>query len=151
VAKTYHTRDTDGLNLLGVGKKHTKELMRDNFMIYGVSLTRDKRFAKSWGYQDSDNNIIFVLNQDMMKKDGHKIAPLNFYHKVAKNWRGDETESEEFHIGNIEPLTRYLISIIGNKNLILNEREKITNDKHMMEIIKIEKLNSINIILGYMK
>lgn len=77
-------------------RKHEIEQF-DN--VYGVSLTRDPNFARRW---KSGLGIVLVLDEQKLRHN-FRMVPVNYY--------GDRSESEEFVVGAIKPLSRYLLSI----------------------------------------
>jgi hypothetical protein len=77
-------------------RKHEIERF-DN--VYGVSMTRDPNFARRW---KSGQGIVFCLSEEKLRHN-YRILPINYY--------GDRSESEEFVVGPIQPVSRYLVSI----------------------------------------
>lgn len=77
--------------------------------IHGISLTRDRSFAHRWQQANwwNEPRVVFVLNQRQMVLDGHQLIPDR--HPDSNRYGGDQ--AEEFHVGQIKPLGRYLISI----------------------------------------
>ena len=75
----------------------------------GVSLTRDNSL--------NFNDMQFILNGDLIKRDfGNRLVPHDFYKSYgdktkANTNRTDAYESEEFLIGALEPLSKYLLAI----------------------------------------
>lgn len=91
-------RVVNGINkLVPIGfRKHEIERF-DN--AYGVSFTRDSNFARRW---KSGLGIVFCLSEQKLRHN-YRVLPINYY--------GDRTESEEFVVGSIQPVSRYLVSI----------------------------------------
>jgi len=90
--------------------------------VTGISLTRDKNFAFSWN-MNGLSNVVFVLNQSLLSQN-KKIVPLDYYSTTDEKYlrhdlNGTEkdrrkksfAEAEEFVIGSINNLDRYLVSI----------------------------------------
>ena len=67
--------------------------------IYGVSLTRDVNFARKW---TSGEGVVLQFDGNLLKRD-FRIIPFDFYQ--------NRRESEEFLIGNLKPVNRYLVGI----------------------------------------
>lgn len=72
----------------------------------GVSLTRNWKFEFG--------SIQFILNADLLKRDyGKKIVPFDYFskegHKSTRQLSKDE--SEEFLLGDLERLSKYLLGI----------------------------------------
>ena len=65
----------------------------------GVSLTRDPFFARRW---TSGEGIVFVLDAEKLKRK-FRIVPFDYYR--------NRSESEEFVIGPIVPISEYIVSI----------------------------------------
>lgn len=75
--------------------------------ISGVSLTRDKLFAEAW------SDVILVIDLGKLKQT-YKIKQVAFYGDDVNNNR---EESEEFVIGSIKNLYKYLVGIYFPKRL----------------------------------
>lgn len=77
-----------------------------DYQVAGVSLTRDYRVARTFG------EIVFVLDQQKLVTR-HEIIPIDFFSKAKfMVGRGDGGgESEEFVVGPITNLDRYLTEI----------------------------------------
>jgi ribosomal protein S18 acetylase RimI-like enzyme len=69
--------------------------------VSGVSLTRDKKFAEGW------SDVILVIDWNKLKQN-HKIKQVSYYGDDAGSNR---EESEEFVIGSIKNLDRYIAGI----------------------------------------
>ena len=70
----------------------------------GVSLTRDSEFF----YRE----FMFILNGDLLKRDfGKKLIPFDYFKSDGNKTKrsGDQFEKEEFLVGNISNLNKYLI------------------------------------------
>lgn len=85
-------------------------------IIRGVSLTRDLNFAKSW------DDCIFVLDKEALISK-FKLLPYNAF-KSAKKYR---SESEEFLIGNLSNLSKYLNKIYIKSSVTTDEIKLLTN------------------------
>jgi hypothetical protein len=99
----------------------------------GVSLTRDYAFAKFWGKKFNkykgdftDGFCILVLDQEKLIQN-HKLIPVNYFKNhtnIEKDGFEITDEAEEFVIGSIENLDRYIIRIDVPKSVII-QFEKI--------------------------
>lgn len=76
-------------------------------MIKGVSLTRDIRFAHRW------DNVVLQIDQARLAQD-KKIMPIDYHGMSLLKTRrqGNSAEAEEFVIGPISPLDRYLTAVM---------------------------------------
>jgi len=91
-------RVVNGVNkLVPLGFRQHEIERFDN--VYGVSLTRDPNFARRW---KSGQGVVLVLDEQKLRQK-FRMMPVNYY--------GDRTESEEFVVGAIQPLSRYLVAI----------------------------------------
>lgn len=103
--KLYHGTDVDlaarilDQNKIAALTDQKIRVNREWETIYGVSLTRSFRFAVDWRRAGA----IFVLDSDKLRHR-YKIIPFDYYN--------DRREHEEFLVGLIEPLSRYLIGIL---------------------------------------
>lgn len=90
--------------------------------VMGVSLSRDLNFVKGPSLPNPRAKVIFVLDQEKLSHN-YKIKPINYFtthHDI--NLPKDEIESgirkglmaeaEEFVIGDIKNLDKYIIKII---------------------------------------
>jgi hypothetical protein len=99
----------------------------------GVSLTRDNRL--------NFNNMEFILDGDLIKRNfGNKLVPHDFYKPYgnktkANNNRSDAYESEEFLIGDLKPLSKYLIAIRFTPRYETLEEFR-TNDPEGYDLLK---------------
>lgn len=66
----------------------------------GVSLSRDWRVPGAFG------NVIFEVDQRLLRQS-HKIVPMNYSESIPRGW----AEAEEFLIGPLTDLNRYLLTI----------------------------------------
>lgn len=69
-------------------------------LVRGVSFTRDKRFARRWV---GERGFIFVMDRDKMKQHGVRFMQIDYTE--------DRKEAEEFVIGPLEKMSRFLVSI----------------------------------------
>lgn len=81
----------------------------DTLVVDGVSLSRDYNIGRRFG------NVVFVLDQRTLAFN-HRIIPLDYWSSCNFSKRGaegglDSGEAEEFVVGPIKPLDRYLIEI----------------------------------------
>lgn len=108
--------------------KHKHQQQHDN----GVSLTRNFEFAMKWG------SVIFVLDQRKLAQK-HKLVPLDWaYEFDSEAMRG---EMEEFVIGDINNLNRYLIGV----NVLVNKeglkyRDYRGNIQQILRLLEKKKL-----------
>jgi hypothetical protein len=77
----------------------------------GTSLTRDIRFAKSW----HKNGVIFEFSQRKLSQR-YKIEPVNYY--ASDKNTSNKAEREEFLIGKVRPMRKYINRIIINSKYI---------------------------------
>jgi len=82
--------------------KFRREDISSNGYLNGVSLTRNIIFARAW----KSDGVVLVLNGDLIKQN-FRIIPVSFF----GGKREVANESEEFVIGSIKPLSKYLIRI----------------------------------------
>ena len=88
-------------------------------VLKGVSLTRSKHFALKW----AGSGVVFVLDQAALSHN-HKLIPIDFFSldsdraQNIKNGndkyqrrKGSYSEAEEFVVGSINDLNKYLISV----------------------------------------
>lgn len=68
--------------------------------VRGVSFTRDKIFARRWV---GERGFIFVMDRDKMKQHGIRFMQIDYAE--------DREEAEEFVIGPLEKMSRFLVSI----------------------------------------
>lgn len=95
-AMTAHTIDA-----FDIGKKYAMDKYKDT--ILGISLTRSLPFARSW------DDVVFVLNQEKLRQK-YKMIEID-YNEERWNTHA-HGEAEEFLIGSIKPLSKYLIKIL---------------------------------------
>lgn len=83
----------------------------DGKIIKGVSVTRSFRYARYWSTGSTEyQSIVLVLDQQKLKFN-HKILPLDWFQNTyAKSER--RSEAEEFIIGDIYPLHKFLKKVI---------------------------------------
>jgi hypothetical protein len=90
------------------------EHSRNGKIINGVSLTRDKRYAWDWsGLPFNRCGVVFVLDWKKLKHN-KKITQIDYFQNSQYRKRNpiDKTaEAEEFVVGPITPLDRYLVSV----------------------------------------
>lgn len=107
--------EQDSRFLAGYGLKSVKLPQGfDDSPVQGVSLSRSKAFAETFG------EIVFELDQRKLAQT-NKIVPYDFWSAAApkndpsqRSQRGygiRKYEYEEFCVGPIDPLSRYLIAI----------------------------------------
>jgi hypothetical protein len=107
-----------------VGGDGYKDGESKNRTVCGISLTRDKNSAKKW---HTSNGTYLVLDQRKLAQT-HKIIPFNYFRSITKNH--PNAEFEEFIIGSIKNLNRYLTKIVYVRTDDLdfnNETDIITN------------------------
>lgn len=77
--------------------------------LQGISLSRDRTFAHHWWQMDWPNTgrVVLVLDQAKLARDGARMEPER--HPDSKTFGGDQFE--EFHVGPIHPLDRYLLAV----------------------------------------
>lgn len=80
--------------------KHKHQRQHDN----GVSLTRYFEYAMTWG------PVVLVLDQRKLAQK-HKIVPVDWYYDTSDHSVMYREEAEEFVIGDIKNLKRYLLGI----------------------------------------
>ncbi len=99
-------------NLLGLAGSTSKNVNIRPSWTNGVSLTRDQKF----NYRD--NGVVFVLDWTLLKQN-FKIIPYDHFasRKRGHRYSNARQEAEEFVIGTIEPLSRYLVEIRISKEL----------------------------------
>lgn len=75
----------------------------------GVSFSRDRSFAHHWWQADwsGAGRVVLVFDQARMVRDGHRFEAEA--HPDSARFGGDQ--SEEFHVGHIEDVNKYLIGI----------------------------------------
>ncbi len=78
----------------------------------GVSMTRDPNFARRW---TSGEGVVVVLSEVKLRQN-YRLIPYNYY--------GNRTESEEFVVGDIKNLSRYLVSILCSEKVALELEEE---------------------------
>lgn len=135
-----HTPGAKAINVKDVSKKLDQYADVYNYgttkYYRGVSLTRDIRFALNWaenyGDPESISGVVFSLNHNLLYRDfGKRIVPIDYFQttaitsivpddeqeeiyadEVIKNRRiGQYAEAEEFVIGDIKNLEKYLVGI----------------------------------------
>ncbi len=88
-----------------------------NGYLEGVSLTRNVIFARAW----QSDGVLLVLNADAIRRD-FRVRPISFWGQRRKI----ADESEEFVIGSIAPLSRYLFGIEASRSTLV--RHPLLND-----------------------
>lgn len=73
--------------------------------VHGVSLTRDIRFAKYW------DDYIIVFDQSKLQAR-FRIQPFYYFQQGNKYRHGEHAEAEEFLMGDIQGVTKYISKII---------------------------------------
>lgn len=118
----------------------------NNKEYYGVSLSRDLRFLLANGHIFGE--VIFELDQSKLANN-YKIIPFNYFYDSEENnknnsyRRGDTAEAEEFLIGAISPLDRYLTGIIVDEKNIKKLGKKIKSHP-LLKIYSKGRLRKIN-------
>lgn len=111
-----------------VGRSFRQKDMRDSYLqdkARGVSLSRSLYFAKKW----KKNGIIFVLDANKLSHN-KRIVQIDYYSDRNKG------EAEEFVIGSITNLEKYLVSIMISQRTYNSLPNLITEDpKHSWELI----------------
>lgn len=86
----------------------------NNKNLYGVSTTREysyaKRYANIMMHESSVyNNVvgIIILDRDLLKNN-YKILPVDYFSDDEMRRRGVYAEAEEFVVGDIKPLSKYM-------------------------------------------
>lgn len=87
----------------GLIKDITKQKI-SNKTVKGVSTSRDLSFSMKW------NDVIFELSGSSLKHN-HKIVPVDFKAHNPHFNIPPRSNSEEFIIGSIENLSKYVLSI----------------------------------------
>lgn len=122
--KTWHHKEKVLLNTKSKARRKYDD-PTEPLMSNGVSLTRSLQFAKHW----RANEIIFQLDQRLLTQR-YKILPANYFVSefTVKNARRDErtgvepynkkptNEYEEFLIGDIKNISKYIDKIYVKKN-----------------------------------
>lgn len=70
----------------------------------GVSLTRSYEFARTW--KSTKRSIVLVLDATRLR-----TTPVAYWRGRGSTKLDKADEMEEFHIGSIKPLSRFLVSI----------------------------------------
>ena len=70
--------------------------------VYGVSLTRNPFFARRWG---SGEGIVLVLDAAKLNRD-YRLVAIDHYNGITQR-----SESEEFLVGPLKNVKKYLVSI----------------------------------------
>jgi hypothetical protein len=154
----YHATNVDRASfIVGDNKimaKTIHKLKPDYRTINGVSLTRDYKFAIHFGFHEMRyfTLVIFELDQAKLSQK-FKIMPINYYNTTfpieqgfrpykgarrsqGRHLLGDENnESEEFVLGNIKDVSKYIVKIHVCSDLT---KERI--DEHYPRLAKHPKL-----------
>jgi hypothetical protein len=116
-----------------------------NATVAGVSLSRDLKTATNLAYHEFNHNTVVVFELDQRKlAQRHKIKPLNFY--MTNFWKQEEragqparyqnsnfffgkrnNEYEEFVLGDIKNVDKYIKKIHSTSNLTTERIEKYPN------------------------
>jgi hypothetical protein len=138
LAKTTHRLDKriDFIHNIPHNKREQSELYQGEDIVRGVSLTRSFSFAKQWS--SSGCSVVLILDQSKLIQK-YKIIPHNFWSKhhvhsiqnsnVKQSQKRNThiSEAEEFLIGNINNLDKYLLGIWTNNTDLLFELLKDEN------------------------
>lgn len=117
-AKTLHFIDKSSV------KKKNRDLFTSDNKVLGVSLSRNIRIAVSFADKEL-NGVVFCLNYDNLYRDyGKRIIPIDYFKTtfIKKNpdfvfdksspyyvgRDNDSGEAEEFVLGNINNVTKYI-------------------------------------------
>lgn len=79
--------------------------------VSGVSLTRDPNFARRW---KSGQGVVLCLDETKLRQR-YRMVPYDYY--------GNRAEAEEFVVGSITDLSKYLISIEASEELVKDMAE----------------------------
>jgi len=90
-------------------------------ILVGTSLSREKSFAVNW------NGVVFELNWDLLKQN-HKIIPVDFLDKSKHFNIKRRYASEEFIMGDIKNIKRYIVNIIFNLDRHDDDFEDLINE-----------------------
>jgi hypothetical protein len=84
-----------------------------NGYLKGVSLTRSLAFAQQWKSRSwtSQHGVVLVLDGALIKRD-FRIMPVSFWGNSMRH------EAEEFVVGAIKPVSRYLIEVEATAEVI---------------------------------
>lgn len=101
----------------------------NNKVYRGVSLTRDKHFSKKY----CNGNIVFVLNQNLLRNN-HKLIPYDYFY----NSEGipDRKEAEDFLVGDINNLRKYVTEILIGENGLEYLKSKQDNELFLDSLLK---------------
>lgn len=102
------------------------DVLKDYKDVYGVSLTRDKRYVVA-------GQTYFVLDQQKLRTR-FKIRPLSYWHVSQPDKR--RIESEEFVVGPIKPVIPYIIKLCVNQRKIDLLYRRINSDVLVDDIRK---------------
>jgi hypothetical protein len=83
--------------------------------VLGVSLTRNPAFARAW---TSGGGIVFGFDAEKLKQR-FRIVPYDYY--------GNRREAEEFLIGELSPVSSYLVSIEISQEIAMGLEEDDAN------------------------
>ena len=96
----YHTVDDGNTVSTRAGDPGFRRREVNKFdRVAGVSLTRDPNFARRW---TSGQGVVLVFDSARLRQN-HRLVPYNYY--------GGRQESEEFLVGDLKNLSRYLVAI----------------------------------------
>lgn len=128
----YHGTDIQSAELIlefnEISGNTEQQISAEQGTIYGVSLTRSLQFAIRWASKENKIvPIIFMLDQNKLRHN-YKVLPIDYFHselvkdtgftdlpKDTERRKGQYAEAEEFLIGDIKPLEKFLINIIVPK------------------------------------
>jgi hypothetical protein len=131
-ARTYHIKKSMLDDKAKIKKAFSKRVFggSDEYVdgVAGVSLTRNFKFAKSWG------DIIFEVDQKRLTQR-YKIIPFNYFVDQSSKPANFRKEAEEFVIGNIFPLNKYLIKIHISVDYMSEFEERYGNKLKGIEVV----------------
>lgn len=112
--------------------------------IYGVSLTRDPRFAKTFG------PVVFVLDQTKLRHN-YKIMPVDYWGHSneismgpqSQKKKGKYAEAEEFVVGPVTNADRYIMAINIDSKSLKSYQEAVINTDQLSILLDHPLLNMI--------
>lgn len=122
----YHATDSqNALDILRDDAIHaatTQEIAGRS--VQGVSLTRSKYFAENY------NDVVLVLDGEKLKQRKKLVPFVHPYYAIDGTM--PRAESEEFAIGPIEGLDRYLLAVYVSPNTIygVTPQEMVSLRRH---------------------
>jgi hypothetical protein len=112
--------------------------------VNGVSLTRSSIVAHRFG------PVVFVLDQSKLRQK-YRIEPMDYWHYEAGDNRRQYNyeEQEEFLVGTIAPLSRYLTAILydSKSGRLANIPDMIVNHP-LARPVKRDEWNSIGMLFA---